>query len=208
MLTRSDSLIFTLPSNNFFQPQPQFGFGSMMPRNTQPEIFTFERIPEPQQPGAFPQRGAPVRPRKRNTRVMYPAKVRKYLPPAEKSPVKRWLLILCMVVFMQIYTEEGCVETPQTEASAYNVLPFQSAEEQAKQMMSNCPEEFIQMPYESSSSRNGEKKDSFWLLNTTCPSSVWEEEDFTAIYQQQQSRRNGYVVALLYPVYHRLGSEN
>lgn len=109
---------------------------------------------------------------------------------------------------MQIYTEEGSVETTQTEASSYNVLPFQSAEEQAKQMMSNCPEEFVQMPYESSSSRSGEKMDNFWLLNTTCPSSVWEEEDFTAIYQHQESRRNGYVVALLYPVYHRLGTEN
>ncbi|KTG34842.1 hypothetical protein cypCar_00018133 [Cyprinus carpio] len=176
----------------------------MMPRNTEPEIFTFERIPEPQQP-AFHPRGAAVRPRKRNTRVMYPSKVRKYLPPAEKSPAKRWLLVLCLVVFLQIYTEEGSVETTQsegptfTDATSYNVLPFQSPEEQARQMMGSCPEDFSPM------SSSEEKKENSWLLNTTCPSSSLEE-DINTLYQQ--SRRNGYVVALLYPVYHRLGTEN
>ncbi|XP_043096758.1 radiation-inducible immediate-early gene IEX-1 [Puntigrus tetrazona] len=207
MYTRSDSLVFSLPTNAFFQPQSQFDFRAMMPRNTEPEIFTFERIPEPQQP-AFPPRGAAVRPRKRNTRVMYPSKVRKYLPPAEKSPAKRWLLVLCLVVFMQIYTEEGSVETSQsegptfTDATSYNVL-FKSAEEQTRQMMSSCPEELGLMSHRQPGSE--EKKESSWLLNTTCPSSVWEE-DINTLYQQ--SRRNGYVVALLYPVYHKLGTEN
>ncbi|XP_067296387.1 radiation-inducible immediate-early gene IEX-1 [Pseudorasbora parva] len=203
MYSRSDSLVLSLPRNTFFQPQSQFDFRPTMQRNTEPEIFTFERIPEPQQ--AFHHRGAaPPRPRKRNTRVMYPSKVRKYLPPAEKSPAKRWLLALCLVVFLQIYTEEGSVETTQseattfTDATAYNVLPFQSAEEQARQMMGEFPEDFIQ-------SSSEEKKESSWLLNTTCPSSSLEE-DFATLYQQ--SRRNGYVVALLYPVYHRFGSEN
>lgn len=204
MYTRSDSLVLSLPTNAFFQPQSRFDFRpATMQRNTEPEIFTFEQIPEPQ---SFPHRGAPLRPRKRNTRVMYPSKVRKYLPPAEKSPAKRWLLALCLVVFLQIYTEEGAVETTQsegptfTDATAYNVLPFQSAEEQARQMMGNCPEVFGQ-----SSSEEEEKKENSWFLNTTCPSSSLEE-DFTTLYQQ--SRRNGYVVALLYPVYHRLGTEN
>ncbi|XP_016422636.1 radiation-inducible immediate-early gene IEX-1-like [Sinocyclocheilus rhinocerous] len=196
MYTRSDSLVFSLPTNTFFQPQSQFDFRPMMPRNTEPEIFTFERIPEPQQP-AFPPRGAAVRPRKRNTRVMYPSKVRKYLPPAEKSPAKRWLLVLCLVVFMQIYTEEGSVET--------DVLPFQPAEEQARQMMGSCPEDFSLMSHQQLRSSSEEKKEISWLLNTTCPSSSWEE-DINTLYQQ--SRRNGYVVALLYPVYHRLGTEN
>ncbi|XP_018925987.1 radiation-inducible immediate-early gene IEX-1 [Cyprinus carpio] len=204
MYTRSDSLLFSLPTNTFFQQQSQFDFRPMMPRNTEPEIFTFERIPEPQQP-AFHPRGAAVRPRKRNTRVMYPSKVRKYLPPAEKSPAKRWLLVLCLVVFLQIYTEEGSVETTQsegptfTDATSYNVLPFQSPEEQARQMMGSCPEDFSPM------SSSEEKKENSWLLNTTCPSSSLEE-DINTLYQQ--SRRNGYVVALLYPVYHRLGTEN
>ncbi|TRY96695.1 hypothetical protein DNTS_005943 [Danionella cerebrum] len=209
MLTRSDSLVFSLPTNTFYQPQAQFAFRPTMVRNTEPEIFTFERIQEPTPP-VFPHRGAAVRPRKRNTRVMYPAMVRKYLPKDEKSPVKRWLIILCLVVFMQIYTEEGSVETAQsegpafTEATSYNLLPFQSAEEQARQMMGKCPEDFT--PYQS---RTGEeKKQTSCFSNiTTCPSYSWEEEeDITSLYQQ--SRRHGYVVALLYPVYHSLGTEN
>lgn len=210
MYTRSDSLVFSLPTNAFFQPQSQFDFRQMMPRNTEPEIFTFERIPEPQQP-AFPPRGAAVRPRKRNTRVMYPSKVRKYLPPAEKSPAKRWLLVLCLVVFMQIYTEEGSVETTQsegptfTDATSCSVLPFQSADEQAREMMGSCPEDFSPMSHQQLRSCSEEKEENSWLLNTTCPSSIWEEDINTF---NQQSRRNGYVVALLYPVYHRLGTEN
>ncbi|XP_051536457.1 radiation-inducible immediate-early gene IEX-1 [Myxocyprinus asiaticus] len=211
MLSRSDSLVFTFPANSFFQSQPpQFDFRPIVARNTEPEIFTFERIPQQQQP--LPGRGAPVRPRKRNTRVMYPSKVRKYLPPPEKSPAKRWLLILCLVVLLQIYTEDESVETTQnegptfTDATSYNVLSFQSPEEQARQMMGNCPEDFTQMSNKQLQANSDEKdgKNS-WFLNTTCPSSSWEEE-MTVLYQQ--SRRNGYVVALLYPVYHTLGSEN
>ncbi len=206
MYSRSESLVFSLPTNAFFQPQSQsqFDFRPMMPRNTEPEIFTFE------QP-AFPPRGAAVRPRKRNTRVMYPSKVRKYLPPAEKSPAKRWLLVLCLVVFMQIYTEEESVENTQsegptfTDATSFNVLPFQSAEDQVREVMGSCPEDFSLMSHQQLQSSSEEKKENFWLLNTTCPSSSWEE-DINTFYQQ--SRRNGYVMALLYPVYHRLGTEN
>ncbi len=206
MYSRSESLVFSLPTNAYFQPQSQsqFDFRPMMPRNTEPEIFTFE------QP-AFPPRGAAVRPRKRNTRVMYPSKVRKYLPPAEKSPAKRWLLVLCLVVFMQIYTEEESVENTQsegptfTDATSFNVLPFQSAEDQVREVMGSCPEDFSPMSHQQLQSSSEEKKENFWLLNTTCPSSSWEE-DINTFYQQ--SRRNGYVMALLYPVYHRLGTEN
>ncbi|XP_058632244.1 radiation-inducible immediate-early gene IEX-1 [Onychostoma macrolepis] len=212
MYTRSDSLVLSLPTNTFFQPQSQsqFDFRPMMPRNTEPEIFTFERIPETQQ-SAFPPRGAAARPRKRNTRVMYPSKVRKYLPPAEKSPAKRWLLVLCLVVFLQIYTEEGSVETTQSEGPTFtdvtscNVLRFQSAEEQAREMMGSCSEDLSLMSHQQLQSSSEEKKENTWFLNTTCPSSSWEE-DINTFYQQ--SRRNGYVVALLYPVYHRLGTEN
>ncbi|XP_051966781.1 radiation-inducible immediate-early gene IEX-1 [Xyrauchen texanus] len=207
MLTRSDSLVFT---NSFFQSQqPQFDFRPIVARNTEPEIFTFERIPQQQQP--LSGRGAPVRPRKRNTRVMYPSKVRKYLPPPEKSPAKRWLLILCLVVLLQIYTEDESVETTQsegptfTDATSYNVLSFQSPEEQARQMMGNCPDDFTQMSNKQLQANCDEEEKNSWFLNTTCPSSSWEE-DMTTLYQQ--SRRNGYVVALLYPVYHTLGSEN
>lgn len=161
-----------------------------------------------------------VRQRRKNTRVMYPAQVRKYLPPPEKSPAKRWLLILCLVVFLQIYTEEPNVETTTTSAAEssaanvpsedlsfpqYEVLPFQSAEEQARQMKSLSSdgpqkeqEQQQKMPEKSVVSR---------LLNWTCPC---RGSKVSGLYEQglyEQSRRNGYAVVLLYPVYRRLGSE-
>ncbi|XP_077377985.1 radiation-inducible immediate-early gene IEX-1 [Festucalex cinctus] len=79
---------------------------SLARRNTQPEVFTFEHIP----PAA--SYAAPARPKKRCTRVMYPAKVRMHLPPPEKNAAKRWLLLLVLVLLWQIYTEEPCADAP------------------------------------------------------------------------------------------------
>uniref|UniRef100_A0A3B3R6T0 Zgc:158343 n=1 Tax=Paramormyrops kingsleyae TaxID=1676925 RepID=A0A3B3R6T0_9TELE len=104
MYARSNSLILSISADNIYQ-EP-FAFRTMT-RNSEPEIFTFD--PTPVQTA---QRSTPVRHRKRNTRVMYPSKVRKYLPPAEKSPIKRWLVILCLVVCLQIYSEEAYTEMP------------------------------------------------------------------------------------------------
>uniref|UniRef100_A0A3Q2DBJ6 Zgc:158343 n=1 Tax=Cyprinodon variegatus TaxID=28743 RepID=A0A3Q2DBJ6_CYPVA len=103
MYSRSNSTTMTVQ-------QERFAFSSgMSARSTQPEVFTFERIP----PQATAVRSyVPVRPKKRCTRVMYPAKVRMHLPPPERSQAKRWLVILCLVVLWQIYTEEPCVEAP------------------------------------------------------------------------------------------------
>uniref|UniRef100_M4AZN9 Radiation-inducible immediate-early gene IEX-1 n=1 Tax=Xiphophorus maculatus TaxID=8083 RepID=M4AZN9_XIPMA len=102
MYSRSDSVTLTV--------QESFAFSSAMAtRSTQPEVFTFERIP----PQATAVRSyVPIRPKKRCTRVMYPAKVRMHLPPPERSQAKRWLVILCLVVLWQIYTEEPCVDVP------------------------------------------------------------------------------------------------
>ncbi|XP_076854951.1 radiation-inducible immediate-early gene IEX-1 [Brachyhypopomus gauderio] len=192
MYTRSNTLSLSVPTKNF----GAFEYKPMPRKNTEPEVFTFDQLP------AQAQRAAPVRPRKKITRVMYPSNVRKYLPPAEKSPAKRWLLALCLVVLVQIYTEEGAVDAqraadvhadlPREDASftLYNVLPFQSAEERVRQM-TGCREDAALTSW------------SPWL-NATCPSASWEEDVRAA---RQQSRRNGYVVALLYPVYHTLGSE-
>ncbi|XP_051925081.1 radiation-inducible immediate-early gene IEX-1 [Hippocampus zosterae] len=74
---------------------------SLVRRNTRPEVFTFEHIPT-----AATFTKAPARPKKRCTRVMYPAKVRMHLPPPEKSAAKRWLLLLVLVLLWQVYTEE------------------------------------------------------------------------------------------------------
>ncbi|XP_061673713.1 radiation-inducible immediate-early gene IEX-1 [Syngnathoides biaculeatus] len=80
---------------------------SLTRRNTQPEVFTFDHIP-----AAAASYPAPTRPKKRCTRVMYPAKVRMHLPPPEKSAAKRWLLLLVLVLLWQIYTEEPCADSP------------------------------------------------------------------------------------------------
>lgn len=195
-------MILSIPVNNFdYRP---------MPRSKEPEIFTFEQVPV-----HAPPRNTPVRQRRKNTRVMYPATVRKYLPPAEKSPAKRWLLILCLVVFLQIYTEETNVETTTATAAEnsaadvpsedlsfpqYQLLPFQSAEQQAREMKSlsaegqrKAREEQQKAPEQSVLTR---------LLKWTCP-----RRGAKVVSLYERSRRNSYVVALLYPVYHRLGSE-
>ncbi|XP_034396948.1 radiation-inducible immediate-early gene IEX-1 [Cyclopterus lumpus] len=126
MYSRTNSVTLTV------QPE-SFGFSGRATRSTEPEVFTFERVP-PQASAVLSC--APVRPRKRCTRVMYPAKVRMHLPPPERSPAQRWLLVLCLVVLWQIYTEEPCADAPQGSAdspgSDYQSFPFhhQSAEEQ------------------------------------------------------------------------------
>lgn len=144
---------------------------------------------------------------------MYPATVRKYLPPAEKSPAKRWLLALCLVVFLQIYTEEPYVEaavgteSPSAEVafeeapfSQYQVLPFQSAEEQVRQLKAGITNFYKQC---LNCQDEGESRSQSPLLNTTCPN-----QEAVISLRHNQSTRNGYVVALLYPaVYHRLGGE-
>ncbi|XP_072289767.1 radiation-inducible immediate-early gene IEX-1 [Eucyclogobius newberryi] len=76
-------------------------------RSTEPEVFTFERVP-PQT--AALSCYASIRPKKRCTRVMYPAKVRMHLPPPERSSAKRALLLLALVLLWQIWTVEPELE--------------------------------------------------------------------------------------------------
>ncbi|KAM5146735.1 radiation-inducible immediate-early gene IEX-1 [Mantella aurantiaca] len=76
-------------------------------RNSLPEIFTFDVEAVQAAPAKSSRRGT-VGPRaKRSRRVLYPAKVRKYLPPPETDRPLRWLYILCLLVFVQICCEEG-----------------------------------------------------------------------------------------------------
>ncbi|GAA6095516.1 uncharacterized protein LOC117595979 [Tachysurus ichikawai] len=190
MYTRSTTVSFTYPTYSAYR---------LKARSTEPEVFTFDRLPE--------QHVNPPRQqqqRRRVARVMYPAKVRKYLPPAEKSFAKRWLLALCLVLLAQIYTECDdehditeaaalsdalAVNLPGDGASAASPLfiHFPSAEETARRITS-C------------------SQDSGLLINSTC---LMEETEVHEHHQQiRQQRNNPYVVALLYPaVYHTLGSE-
>ncbi|XP_057688444.1 radiation-inducible immediate-early gene IEX-1 [Corythoichthys intestinalis] len=103
-------------------------------RGTQPEVFTFEHIPE------VMSSTAPTRPKKRCTRVMYPAKVRMHLPPPEKSAAKRCLLLLLLVLLWQIYTEDPCVETPTGtghNAGDYQGFPTGGSGDAAPEMASS-----------------------------------------------------------------------
>lgn len=181
MYSRSDSMTVTLP-------QERFAF-----RSTEPEVFTFERI--------APQATAvssvvPVRPRRRCIRVMYPAKVRMHLPPPEKSQAKRWLVILCLVVLWQIYTEEPCMDAPlasaESSVSDYQSFPFQSAGDPTAQL----PDLRASAPSSCEETASPEQI----LPSAACLKPTQETDAF------EQSAGKSYVVALL--VYHRLGNDN
>ncbi|XP_059193712.1 radiation-inducible immediate-early gene IEX-1 [Centropristis striata] len=165
-------------------------------RSTEPEVFTFERIPAQ---ATAVRSYVPIRPKKRCTRVMYPAKVRMHLPPPEKtSQAKRWLLILCLVVLWQIYTEEPCADAPlsssDSPATTSQGFPFQSAEEpqlsDGSELLSAAP---------SSCQDPGYLSDH--ILANTCPQPGQEPE--ASSFEQSAGKS---MVALL--VYHRLGSDN
>ncbi|KAM4695841.1 radiation-inducible immediate-early gene IEX-1 [Rhinophrynus dorsalis] len=74
-------------------------------RSRLPEIFTFDV--ESVQPVAAPRRHPAGGRGRRPRRVLYPAKVRRYLPPPETDRALRWLYVLCLVVLVQIFSEDG-----------------------------------------------------------------------------------------------------
>ncbi|XP_044053473.1 radiation-inducible immediate-early gene IEX-1 [Siniperca chuatsi] len=194
MYSRSDSVTLTVKRESF-------ALSRMATRSTEPEVFTFERIPA--QATAVPS-FVPIRPKKRCTRVMYPAKVRMHLPPPEKSQAKRWLVILCLVVLWQIYTEEPCAETPlggsDSPVGDYQGFPFQSAEEQALTELSASSELLSAAP---SRCEDGSSSNEQIIPSITCPKPSEEPQPGRSF---EQSAGKSYMVALL--VYHRLGSEN
>lgn len=183
--------------------QESFAYPRMAPRSTEPEVFTFERIPAQ---ATAVRSYVPIRPKKRCTRVMYPAKVRMHLPPPEKSQAKRWLVILCLVVLWQIYTEEPCAETPLGSAdsavSDYQGFTFHSAEEQARQLTDLTASSEL-LKASQTTCEDGSSSSEQIIPATTCPKAGEETEASRAF---EQSAGKSYVVALL--VYHRLGSDN
>lgn len=171
--------------------QERFALAGMAPRSTEPEVFTFEQASA--QATAVPS-FVPIRSKKRCTRVMYPAKIRMHLPPPETNRAKRWLVILCLVVLWQVYTEEPCAETPLAAAdgavSDCQGFAFKSAEEKPDfhtgiQLISGSTSGF------EDGSSPGQQ------MAPTVPCSEPEKAD---------SGAGKSVVALL--MYHRLGSDN
>ncbi|KAM9360606.1 radiation-inducible immediate-early gene IEX-1 [Symphorus nematophorus] len=193
MYSRSNSTTLTVQRESF-------AYSRMATRSTEPEVFTFERIPAQ---ATAVRSYVPIRPKKRCTRVMYPAKVRMHLPPPERSQAKRWLVILCLVVLWQIYTEEPCAETPLGSAdspiSDYHGFHFQCAEEQARQHSASSDV----LSASTSSCEDGSTSGEHITPSTTCPMTA-EETDTSRSFEQSAGK--SYMVALL--VYHRLGSDN
>lgn len=190
MYSRTNSMTVTVQ-------EERFAFAGMASRSTEPEVFTFERLPT--QATAF-RSYVPVRPKKRCTRVMYPARVRMHLPPPEKNEAKRWLVILCLVVLWQIYTEEPCAETALSTADGpasvdCRGFAFQSVEEQlngGSELLSGSP----------SNCEDGASSGRL-LPDTTCPES---REESTSSRSFDQSASKSYMVVLL--MYHRLSGDN
>lgn len=64
--------------------------------------------------------GAPqpphFRPRpRRSLKVLYPPLVRRPLPREDPDPIRRWLVLLSALVFLQIYTEETACGPPELQ---------------------------------------------------------------------------------------------
>uniref|UniRef100_UPI00398F611F radiation-inducible immediate-early gene IEX-1-like n=1 Tax=Pristiophorus japonicus TaxID=55135 RepID=UPI00398F611F len=74
---------------------------SRTPHRTQADIFTFDT-----ESLKAMSRCQPSRSSRRPRRVLYPATVRRYLPPQHRDRPKTWLLVLCAVVALQIYSEQ------------------------------------------------------------------------------------------------------
>lgn len=177
MYSRSDSTTLTLQPERF-----------ACTRSTEPEVFTFERVPVQ---ATSVRSYVPIRPKKRCTRVMYPAQVRMHLPPPERSQAKRWLLILSLVVLWQIYTEDPCAEAPAGGADGpagdHQTFPFQSAEEEVRQLSDLGPGSDLPSSGEETSG------------DRVLPNSAESSRTF-----EQSAGKS--MVALL--VYHRLGKDN
>lgn len=195
MYTRSNSTTLTVE-------QERFASCRMTSRSREPEVFTFERVPAQ---ATAVRSYVPIRPKKRCTRVMYPAKVRMHLPPPEKSQAKRWLVILCLVVLWQIYTEDTCTETAlgntESPIGDYQGFSFQSAEEQACQLSDLCAKPELMSATPSSCEDGGSSNEQI-IPNPTC-SQPGQETDTSRSFEQSAGKS---MVALL--VYHRLGSDN
>ncbi|KAM3910539.1 radiation-inducible immediate-early gene IEX-1 [Leptodactylus fuscus] len=81
------------------------------PRNSHPEIFTFD-VESVNVTATKPmlRRGPSGAKGRRPRRVLYPAKVRRYLPPPETDRPLRWFYLLCLLVFVQICCEDAVPE--------------------------------------------------------------------------------------------------
>lgn len=193
MYSRSDSLTLTVQ-------EERFAYSGMAVRSTEPEVFTFERIPTP---ATAVRSYVPIRPKKRCTRVMYPAKVRMHLPPPERSQAKRWLVILCLVVLWQIYIEDPSADaalgSADSSISDYQSFTFPPAEDEAGQRSDLIPAGSGLLSATPSSCEQATQI----LPDTACLNPAQDTDTARSF---EQSAGKSYMVALL--VYHRLGNDS
>ncbi|XP_040928439.1 radiation-inducible immediate-early gene IEX-1 [Betta splendens] len=178
----------------------RFAFSGTAARSTQPEVFTFEHVP----PHATAVSSyVPIRPKRRCTRVMYPAKVRMHLPPPERSRAKRWLLLLSLVLLWQICTEDPCADAQLSGADdGFKGFSFPSAEDEAGPRAALSAGSGL--PAASPAHGGDGRSSSERLVRNSTRSEPRRDAESGRSFEQSAS--NGYVVALL--VYHRLGSDN
>ncbi|XP_067868057.1 radiation-inducible immediate-early gene IEX-1-like [Heterodontus francisci] len=87
--------------------------GRSEPHRPQGDIFTFDT-----ESLRVMSRCQPSRSSKRPRRVLYPAIVRRYLPPQRRDHTKTWLLLLCTVIALQVYSEQPAPLAEQEELSS------------------------------------------------------------------------------------------
>lgn len=173
------------PASTLTVRRESFAFTGAAGRSTEPEVFTFERLPAAAATAVRSR--VPVRPRKRATRVMYPAKVRMHLPPPERSRAKRALLLLALVLLWQVCTEEPCTEEPRGDAGPVGA----AAAGDYRALLTD------QSPAEPPAAAEAPAPDGSACLPRA------QTSDGGAF---EQSAGKSYMVALL--VYHRLGNDS
>uniref|UniRef100_A0A3B1JVZ7 Uncharacterized protein n=2 Tax=Astyanax mexicanus TaxID=7994 RepID=A0A3B1JVZ7_ASTMX len=202
-MCRSDTFSYTVPAATR--------------RSTEPEVFTFDRIHEVHALTAQQcARPAPAL-RRRPVRVLYPSTGRRYLPRAETSPAKRWLLALCLVVLLQIYAEDDVavnVATDEVGASVARALPpFTSAEEEMKAATAAAAAAASSSSSSATCTRlnswTQQKQQQMCPERAATSTRTWSVNEHAQAHAAQARARSGYVVALLYPAvyHHKLSSE-
>uniref|UniRef100_UPI00398ED343 radiation-inducible immediate-early gene IEX-1-like n=1 Tax=Pristiophorus japonicus TaxID=55135 RepID=UPI00398ED343 len=112
-------------------------------RSTEPEIFTFDPIPEVKRtPVANPR----LRAKRRPVKVLYPAQVRKYLPAEKKDWAKRLLILFLSIVFVQLHgtteVNEDAVHVVVTVGVVAGLAP-EPSRERALEVGSRSEESFV-----------------------------------------------------------------
>ncbi|XP_078496999.1 uncharacterized protein LOC144753083 [Lissotriton helveticus] len=106
MHKRPAALTLSAPGQLSRGPTPSLPRAPHIPaRSSLPEIFTFDVEALPTASTDKPPRRSHT---KRARKVLYQFQTRnRYMPPEERNPARRWLYVLCLVVFVQVCLEEG-----------------------------------------------------------------------------------------------------